>query len=164
MLHAKWFQTLCPLHHLAESCASANGQHCHRHKSWCVTRKPLLMPHLYCYNTHGVTSNTWRLYGARIRCLSWRILVITCTMTHCTCPPDSDFLLWTVWGLLARQDITQPRNLFAPCQPSLDDHHTWVPSVICCTKWQFLSLQVEILVTMTIMTGVRCTKQAISDY
>lgn len=81
-----------------------------------VIRKPLLTPHLYCYNTHGMyTSSTWRLYEARVRCLNWRILVITCTITHCTCPLDSDFFLWPVWGLLARQAATQPRNLLAPC-------------------------------------------------
>ena len=31
------------------------------------------------------------------------------------------------------------------CQPSLDDHHKWVPSVVCFTKQQFVSLQVKIL-------------------
>lgn len=143
MLHANWFQTLCnvcPLYCLAESCASGVGE--------VLSQAQEKTQHLYCHNTHvEYTFNTWRLYlksiyEATVRCLSWRILVTTCMMTHCTCPVDSDFFMWTVcevWnfaGPLARQAVTQPRNLLVPlpvtvqsCEPSLDDHHKYKTQV-----------------------------------
>jgi hypothetical protein len=100
-----------------------------------------------CHNLHNDTLYVYMSSG-------FRFLLVDCLRAagKAGCNPTKE--------TCCPQPVTVHR-----CHPSIDDHNKWVPSVVCFMKRQFLSLQVKILVTMTIMTGVHCIEQqAISDY